>query len=227
MILGIEIGGTKLQLVLGDADGTIRQRFRFKVAREAAAEGIRRKIAETVASIRSTESLDAVGVGFGGPVNHATGRIARSHQIEGWSDFDLAGWMRGQVECPVFVDNDANVAALGEALLGAGRGADPVFYTTLGSGVGGEYHRAGRALHGLVGRTNEAVDHQLLRIGLLRGLVVFLLGHGRADAEDEGQPRREPRESSLSHVHLPACACMPKPRIIATDATKRNDVADI
>lgn len=148
MILGIEIGGTKLQLVLGNADGTIRQRFRFKVAREAAAEGIRRKIAETVASIRSTESIDAVGVGFGGPVNHATGRIARSHQIEGWSDFDLAGWMRGQVECPVFVDNDANVAALGEALLGAGRGADPVFYTTLGSGVGGGLIVGGRIYHG-------------------------------------------------------------------------------
>lgn len=148
MILGIEIGGTKLQLVLGDGDGTIRQRFRFKVAREAAAEGIRRKIAETVAEIRKTERIDAVGVGFGGPVNRSTGRIARSHQIEGWSDFDLTGWLGGLAEAPVFADNDANVAALGEAVLGAGRGTNPVFYVTLGSGVGGGLVVDGRIYHG-------------------------------------------------------------------------------
>ena len=64
MILGIEIGGTKLQLVLGERDGTIHQRFRFKVAREAAAEGIRRQIAETLVEIRKRGSIEAVGIGL-------------------------------------------------------------------------------------------------------------------------------------------------------------------
>jgi glucokinase len=148
VILGIEIGGTKLQLVLGERDGTIHQRFRFKVAREAAAEGIRRQIAETLVEIRKRGPIEAVGIGFGGPVNCATGRIARSHQVEGWSDYDLTGWLTGLAEAPVFADNDANVAALGEAVLGAGKGSSPVFYVTLGSGVGGGLVVDGRIYHG-------------------------------------------------------------------------------
>jgi glucokinase len=79
----------------------------------------------------------AVGVGFGGPVDRRTGRIARSYQIEGWEDFDLADWLSHEAGVPVAVDNDANVAALGEAARGAGAGSDPVFYAALGSGAGG------------------------------------------------------------------------------------------
>jgi glucokinase len=70
-------------------------------------------------------------------VDWKTGKICRSHQIEGWSEFDLGGWLRRLTGAPVLVDNDANVAALGEAVRGAGVGFDPVFYVTLGSGVGG------------------------------------------------------------------------------------------
>ena len=88
------------------------------------------------------------GVGFGGPVDWKTGRICRSHQIEGWSEFDLGGWLGQLTGAPVVVDNDANVAALGEALCGAGVGFNPVFYVTLGSGVGGGLVVDGRIYHG-------------------------------------------------------------------------------
>jgi glucokinase len=92
--------------------------------------------------------LVGVGVGFGGPVDWKTGRIARSHQIEGWSEFDLAGWLSPLVQAPVVVDNDANVAALGEARRGAGVGHDSVSYITLGSGVGGGLVTNGAIYHG-------------------------------------------------------------------------------
>ena len=87
-------------------------------------------------------------MGFGGPVDWRTGRICKSHQIEGWSGFDLAGWLKEMTGAPVLVDNDANVAALGEARHGAGRGANPVFYVTLGSGVGGGLVADSRIYHG-------------------------------------------------------------------------------
>jgi glucokinase len=83
-------------------------------------------------------------------VDWKTGKICRSHQIEGWSEFDLAGWIRQLASTPVIVDNDANVAALGEACHGAGIGLDPVFYVTLGSGVGGGLVVNGRIYHGSV-----------------------------------------------------------------------------
>jgi len=70
-------------------------------------------------------------------VDWRAGKIACSHQIEGWSGFDLAGWVGSLVEAPVAVDNDSNLAALGEASHGAGVGFSPVFYFNMGSGVGG------------------------------------------------------------------------------------------
>jgi glucokinase len=146
--LGIEIGGTKLQLVLGDATGTITDRRKLTVESARGAVGIREQIKQVLPELLQRQKLRAVGVGFGGPVDWKTGKICRSHQIEGWSEFDLGGWLHGLTGSPVVVDNDANVGALGEARHGAGRGFNPVFYVTLGSGVGGGLVVDERVYHG-------------------------------------------------------------------------------
>ncbi len=147
-LIGIEIGGTKLQLVLGDETGKIVQRRKLKVKPASGAAAIRRQIRQTLPKLMRLGQVQAIGVGFGGPVDWKTGKICRSHQIEGWSEFDLGSWLRRLAGVPVAVDNDANVAALGEARHGAGRGFDPVFYVTLGSGVGGGLVRDGQIYHG-------------------------------------------------------------------------------
>jgi len=147
-LLGIEIGGTKLQLALGDAAGGIQRRFRFAVDRDRGAAGIREHIAATLAEVRAGVRLAALGVGFGGPVDWRSGRICCSHHVSGWSDFPLGDWLRELSGVPVAVDNDANVAGLGEARAGAGRGQDPVLYVTLGSGVGGGLVCGGAIYHG-------------------------------------------------------------------------------
>jgi glucokinase len=135
----MEIGGTKLQIVSGDAQGHIVDRWRCQVDPSKGGQGIREQIGAVLGkALQQMAPPQAMGVGFGGPVDWQTGRIACSHQIEGWSGFDLAGWVRQITGLQnVFVENDANVATLGEAVLGAGHGHDPVFYVTLGSGVGG------------------------------------------------------------------------------------------
>jgi glucokinase len=145
--IGIEIGGTKLQLVVG-VPGKIQERARFTVEKERGAVGIREQIERAVPELIRGQKIAAVGAGFGGPVDWRTGKICRSHQIEGWSEFDLAGWLRKLTGLPVFVDNDANVAAFGEATRGAGVGLNPVFYVTLGSGVGGGLVVDGKIYHG-------------------------------------------------------------------------------
>lgn len=147
MHLGLEIGGTKLQLVAGRGDGTISRRWRDDIDPTAGADGIRAKITEWIPEARGLGPV-ALGVGFGGPVDWRTGRIARSHQVEGWSGFPLGEWLRDRLGAPVVVDNDANVAALGEAHRGQGRGAATVFYVTLGSGVGGGLVVDGTIYHG-------------------------------------------------------------------------------
>jgi glucokinase len=135
--LAIEIGGTKLQLFAGDDQCKIIERKRFDVERELGGEGIRRQIAITLPAMVEQWKPRALGVGFGGPVDSQTGQICCSHQIKGWTDFQMLEWLKPLVKIPVVIDNDANMAALGEAQHGSGQGFSPVFYVTLGSGVGG------------------------------------------------------------------------------------------
>ena len=133
--VGIEIGGTKLQLVVGSEDGGIIERFRFMVDAEEGAKGIKKQLREALNKTH-LHSVAAIGIGFGGPVDHTTGKIITSYQVEGWGNFVLQDWLEKETGIPVWIDNDANIAALGESLHGAGRNFREVFYITMGSGVG-------------------------------------------------------------------------------------------
>ncbi len=146
--LGIEIGGTKLQLVAGDAAMHITARRRFTVDQQRGGSGIREQIQGALPELLALSRPSAIGVGFGGPVDAVTGQICCSHQIAGWSAFPLGEWLHELTRLPVTVDNDANTAALGEARCGAGKDRNPVFYVTLGSGVGGGLVVDGRIYHG-------------------------------------------------------------------------------
>ncbi|MGC1239997.1 MAG: ROK family protein, partial [Chryseosolibacter sp.] len=149
--LGIEIGGTKLQLVVGDEEARILKRFRFQVDPSQGAKGIKGQIKQALDKTM-LHSVGAIGIGFGGPVDHKTGKILTSYQVQGWGDFVIRDWLESLAGIPVWIDNDANVAALGEALHGAGKNSNQVFYITMGSGVGGGfvvnkeiYHGSGAA----------------------------------------------------------------------------------
>ena len=134
--------------MVGDASANIVQRRRLKVTPAEGGTGIRRQIQAALPALVETHSPRAIGVGFGGPVDWKTGKICCSHQIPGWSEFEFGDWLRELTGLPVRVDNDANTAALGEASLGAGVGFNPVFYATLGSGVGGGLVVDGKIYHG-------------------------------------------------------------------------------
>jgi glucokinase len=142
MYLGIEIGGTKLQLGVGRGDGTLLGLWRGAVDVAAGPEGIRRQIATAVPELLAgtgigRAQIDGVGIGFGGPVDDATHTIIKSHQIEGWDNFSLADWISDLLGWAAVLGNDADVAGLAEALFGAGKGLSPIFYITIGSGIGG------------------------------------------------------------------------------------------
>ena len=146
--IGIEIGGTKQQIVVGDAEGRIIDRCRFSVDSAGGGPAIRERIAEELTPLLADHHPERIGVGFGGPVDITTGTAAVSHQIEGWSGFPLRDWLSELSQLPVVVENDANTAALGEALRGAGRGFNPAFYMNMGSGVGGGLIIDGNIYHG-------------------------------------------------------------------------------
>ena len=142
-VLGIEIGGTKLQLGIGPGDGSLLAFARLPVDPARRAAGILKQIEAACSPLLDQAGLvptqlKAIGIGFGGPVDSGRGRIQKSYQIEGWDDFPLADWIREHlgVSCCA-VENDADTAGLAECRFGAGRGFSPVVYITVGSGIGG------------------------------------------------------------------------------------------
>ncbi len=142
MFLGIEIGGTKLQLGLGQGDGKLIQLWRGPVDVAAGGDGIRQQILNAVPEILTQADIAisdvrGVGIGFGGPVNDNTQTIVKSHQIDGWEQFPIVKWFRDHFELPSALGNDADVAGLAEEMFGAGQGTSPIFYITIGSGIGG------------------------------------------------------------------------------------------
>jgi glucokinase len=162
-LLGLEIGGTKLQIGAGDASGKLDWVMRRTIVPERGASGIRAQILELFAEAKKDRKLSAQpvhwGVGFGGPVHAESGAILKSHQIEGWSEFPLAEWLRHETGAQsVTVRNDADTAALAEALAGAGQGCDPLAYVTVGSGIGGGLVVGGRIYEG-AGRGAMEIGH--------------------------------------------------------------------
>jgi glucokinase len=163
MYVGIEIGGTKLQLGLGAGDGKLLGLWRAGVDIAAGPEGIRRQITGGLPRLLADAGMErsaikGVGIGFGGPVDDATHHIIKSHQIEGWDDFPLADWITDLVGLPAVLGNDANVAGLAEAHFGAGKGLSPIFYITIGSGIGGGLIVDGEIYRG-VGRGAAEIGH--------------------------------------------------------------------
>jgi glucokinase len=135
-VLGIEIGGTKLQLAVGAGDGSALDALeRLDVDRSRGAAGIRERIERTGRTLLAAHRVERIGIGFGGPVR--AGRVTTSHQVSGWDDFPLVEWCRETFGLPAVLGNDCDAAALAEARLGAGRGRRSVFFVTVGTGIGG------------------------------------------------------------------------------------------
>lgn len=147
MYLGIEIGGTKLQLGVGD--GRSRRLValeRREVDPRAGADGIRAAIKPLARQLIERCRPAAIGIGFGGPV--AGSHTVKSHHVGGWERFPLVDWCRERFGLPAALANDADAAALAEAMLGAGRGADPLLYVTVGTGIGAGLVIDGRVYRG-------------------------------------------------------------------------------
>jgi glucokinase len=140
--VGIDIGATwiKIGLVAADgsliakeelATGTILSPAHFLVIARAASERLIEQ------SHLPHESLRAIGAGAPGWVNYSAGIVNELTNIPGWHSVPLAKELARELQAPAFVDNDANVMAIGEMVHGAGKGFRNFVCLTLGTGVGG------------------------------------------------------------------------------------------
>jgi glucokinase len=164
MFLGIEIGGTKLQLGVGTGDkAELIDLERRVIDPRRGAAGILEQIESAGTALLQKHPLTRIGIGFGGPVDAASGRAVKSHQVPGWDGFPLVAWCRDAFNLPAVIGNDCDVAAIAEARHGAGKSAGSVFYVTVGTGIGGGFVVGGK-LHGAGRPATSEIGH--LRPGL-------------------------------------------------------------
>lgn len=158
VVIGVDIGGTKVAAGFVDSQGRILSRSRVPMVADDAAGGlaaVSTAIRELLSASPRQTSISAIGICAPGPLNPIAGVIINPPNVPGWHNFPLADEVRRLYNMPVIIDNDANAAALAEAKWGAGRGYRNVFYATIGTGIGTGIVFDGRIYHGRTGSAAE------------------------------------------------------------------------
>ncbi|MGE5672295.1 MAG: ROK family protein [Mycobacterium leprae] len=159
-LLGIDIGGTKLAAGVVSLTGEILSQDRVPTqAQEGPGPVIDRLVVlcrqVIAASGVDPAAIQEAGVGCGGPLDPHTGVIMEPPNLPGWVDVPLVDKLQAALGMPVYLDNDANAAALGEHRFGAGRGVANMVYLTVSTGIGGGVIVGGRLYQGENGNAGE------------------------------------------------------------------------
>ncbi len=170
-LLGIDLGGTKTAVVLGDHTGKIHARAQFSTGTPLET---RRRIVE--AAVSFGREFERVGIACGGPLDAARGRILAPPNLPGWEGAELVSWFENDLQKPVALVNDANAGALAEWRWGAGRGGTDIVFLTCGTGLGAGIIAGGRLLAGAGGNAGE--------IGHVRLTETGPLGYGKAGSAE-------------------------------------------
>ncbi len=183
LLLALDFGGTKLSAAVA-ALGERNWRACRQVLSPLGADA--RYDLDAMASLARDllggARLAAIGVSFGGPVNAAKGVVLLSHHVSGWENTPLRERLEKRFGVPAAVDNDANVAALGEWRFGAGQGCHSLLYVTVSTGIGGGWVLGGRIYHGADSLAGE-IGHMTIQPG---GPVCTCGRHGCLEAVAAG-----------------------------------------
>jgi glucokinase len=156
--IGIDIGGTKMAVALVDSTGVVIGRVILPTEAE---QGFRRAVARLEGPIvellekAGQGSLQGIGIGCAGPLDSRRGLINNPYTLTGWNQCDIVSPLRKRFGVPVYLENDADVAAFGECACGAGRGFNPVVMLTFGTGIGGAVIMDGDIYRGADGEHPE------------------------------------------------------------------------
>lgn len=134
--IGIDIGGTKTAVVLGNALGQIVQRIQFSTETHSGPKSCIEKTIKSIQQLTKNAIIKTIGISCGGPLNPDTGIIQSPPNLPGWDEVPIVQIFREHFSCPVYLMNDANAGALAEWKFGAGRNTRNMIFLTFGTGLG-------------------------------------------------------------------------------------------
>ena len=161
LIVGIDLGGTKILAGLGDLNGNIRAEMRVETRAEEGPERVVDRMARVVRELirqagAGEEEVGYIVVGAPGPLDPSSGVVCHPPNLPGWDCFPLRDQLsRHFPQCSVTVDNDANLAALGEYYFGYEGAFADMLFVTVGTGIGGGIIVKGSIYHGCCGAAGE------------------------------------------------------------------------
>ena len=165
---GVDLGGTFVKLALVSEDGKILYSSKLEIGSRATRDEIIKTLSVGIQKIKEHADLEGVvltGIGIGSPGIIYDGMvIGGADNLNGWANVPLSSIFSAEFNLPVFVDNDANVMGLGEAVYGAARDCTDVIFITVGTGIGGAIIMNGQLYGGYKNRGAElghiTVDHK-------------------------------------------------------------------
>jgi glucokinase len=159
--IGIDIGGTNVPAAIIDESGEIIHVINKKTMAEGGPDAVIKRITDSITDLVKyfddnikTGKIIGIGIGAPGTLDHKKGQIITSPNLPQWRNIPLVERISKEVNMPVFIDNDANCAAIGEHWIGAANGAENAVLVTLGTGVGGGIiinNKIYRGSHGTAG----------------------------------------------------------------------------
>ncbi len=166
--IGIDVGGTKIAAGLVDRNGQVLHRFSTRAHAEQLPEFVIATIEQAYQAVVQNSGVDpaqieAVGLGFPGNTNSKTGMVLFSSNLPEWDHFPLRDTVAKRIGTPVVLENDANLAALGEHRFGVGRGTQHMCYVTFSTGYGIGIILNGEPYVGHIGSAGE-LGHVVINI---------------------------------------------------------------
>jgi len=157
VIAGIDIGGTKIAIALENLDGKKIAVRRLPTQVEIGAYAVIETVLQAVEEMLEDNKVKLVSIGIGcpAPLDIEKGLVMSPSNLQDWNHFPIVKLFGDRFKVPVVLDNDANTAALGEYVYGAGRGYQNVVYITVSTGIGGGIIINGEIFHGVSAGAGE------------------------------------------------------------------------
>ena len=158
--IGIDLGGTNVRTLLVDENGKTYSEVKDNTERENGPDYVCAKIIRQIESLDTSicgglQGVSGIGIGVPGPVDTVKGTMIMATNLPGFENYPICDKLADRFNLPTFIDNDANVAGLAEALLGAGKDYPTCYYVTISTGIGGAFIVDGKLVSGGRGHAGE------------------------------------------------------------------------